>query len=174
MLANYGYKDASGDFFITIDTDKCNGCGDCVTECPADVFVVVDEDPNDPLREEPVAMVAEEKKKKLKYECNPCIDRRYPVLKHVKQGPFPILGNCIDDSLAFPSSVAPFKRDLRSASTGYCGGRAPGCPALPLFERKSPQCSEKREELHCLTPSCHKWLYQKLDPRSGDSLSPQR
>jgi Fe-S-cluster-containing hydrogenase component 2 len=32
----------------------------------------VDEDPNDPLREEPVAMVAADKKKKLKYECNPC------------------------------------------------------------------------------------------------------
>jgi len=33
MLANYGYKDASGDFFITLDTDKCNGCGDCVKRC---------------------------------------------------------------------------------------------------------------------------------------------
>jgi Fe-S-cluster-containing hydrogenase component 2 len=47
MLANYGYKDASGDFFITIDTDN-------------------------PMREEPVAIVAADKKKKLKYECNPC------------------------------------------------------------------------------------------------------
>ena len=72
MLANYGYEDASGDFFITIDTDKCNGCGDCVTACPAGVFEVVDEDPNDPFREDPVAMVADDKKKKLKYECNPC------------------------------------------------------------------------------------------------------
>jgi NAD-dependent dihydropyrimidine dehydrogenase PreA subunit len=72
MLAHYGYKDASGDFFITIDTDKCDGCGDCVTACPVDVFEVVDEDPNDPLREEPVAMVADDKKKNLKYECNPC------------------------------------------------------------------------------------------------------
>jgi hypothetical protein len=27
MLPNYGYKDASGDFFVTIDTDKCDGCG---------------------------------------------------------------------------------------------------------------------------------------------------
>jgi ferredoxin len=44
MLANYGYMDASGDFFITIDTDKCNGCGDCVTACPADVFAVLDEE----------------------------------------------------------------------------------------------------------------------------------
>jgi len=72
MLANYGYKDASGDFFITIDTDKCNGCGDCVSACPAQIFAVADEDPNDPLREDPVAIVAADKKKKLKYECNPC------------------------------------------------------------------------------------------------------
>lgn len=72
MLANYGYKDASGDFFIRIDTDKCDGCGDCVAACPADIFQVVDEDPNDPMRDEPVAMVADDKKKKLKYECNSC------------------------------------------------------------------------------------------------------
>jgi len=72
MLANYGHKDASGDFFITIDTDKCDSCGDCVTACPADVFEVVDEDPNDPMRDEPVAMVAADKKKKLKYECGFC------------------------------------------------------------------------------------------------------
>ena len=72
MLASYGYKDGSGSFFITIDTDKCDGCGDCVTACPNGVFEVVDEDPNDPLREEPVAIVADDKKKKLKYECSPC------------------------------------------------------------------------------------------------------
>ena len=72
MLANYGYKDASGDYFITIDTDKCTGCGDCVPACPATVFSVAEEDPNDPLREEPVAVVDDDKKKKLKYECNPC------------------------------------------------------------------------------------------------------
>ena len=72
MLANYGYKDASGDFFITIDTDRCDGCGDCVRACPAELFQVVDQDPNDPLRDEPVALVVAEKKKKLKYECGPC------------------------------------------------------------------------------------------------------
>ena len=72
MLANYGYKDASGDFFITLDTDKCDGCGACVPACPAQVFAKVDEDPNDPLREEPVAVVVKDKTKKLKYECNPC------------------------------------------------------------------------------------------------------
>ena len=72
MLANYGYEDASGEFFITIDTDRCNGCGDCVIACPAGIFEVVDEDPNDPLRDEPVALVADEEKKKLQYACNPC------------------------------------------------------------------------------------------------------
>lgn len=72
MLANYGYKDGSGEYFITIDTDRCDGCGACVEACPAKVFMVVAEDPNDPLRDEPVALVDPDKKKKIKYECGPC------------------------------------------------------------------------------------------------------
>jgi ferredoxin len=73
MLANYGYKDASGDFFISIDTDICDGCGDCITVCPANVFVLLDEDHNDPMRDEPIAIVNSDKETKLKYECKPCI-----------------------------------------------------------------------------------------------------
>lgn len=72
MLANYGYMDASGSFFITIDTEKCNGCGDCVKACPASIFVVVDEDYIFSMRNEPVAIVSDDKKNKLKYEFNPC------------------------------------------------------------------------------------------------------
>ncbi len=71
MLANYGYKDGSGDYFIAIDTDKCNGCGDCADACPYGVLEV-GEDENDPFREEHVAKVTEEHRKKIKYSCAPC------------------------------------------------------------------------------------------------------
>jgi ferredoxin len=72
MLAQYGYGDGSGSYFIAIDTDTCNGCGACVTACPAEVFQVLDEDPNDPMTDEPVAVVRHDKKNKLTYECGPC------------------------------------------------------------------------------------------------------
>ena len=72
MLANYGYSDGSGSYFITIDTDRCDGCGDCPSACPAGVFQVVGEDPNDPMREEAVAIVRADKTKKIKNECAPC------------------------------------------------------------------------------------------------------
>ena len=90
MLANYGYKDGSGDYFITIDTDKCDGCGDCVTACPVDVFEVVDEDANDPMRNDPVAMVRRDKQRKLKYECGSCKPPSYkpphPCVEACKAG----------------------------------------------------------------------------------------
>jgi NAD-dependent dihydropyrimidine dehydrogenase PreA subunit len=71
MLANYGYKDGSGEFFITIDTEKCDGCAKCVDACPQGVMEV-GEDPNDPFRELPAASVREEQRKKIKYACAPC------------------------------------------------------------------------------------------------------
>lgn len=71
MIANWGYQDGSGAYFITIDTDKCNGCGKCKEVCPQGVFEV-GEDPGDPLREELVAIVVEEHRKKIKYTCSPC------------------------------------------------------------------------------------------------------
>ncbi len=71
MLAHYGYKDGSGDYFIVIDTDKCDGCGECVTGCPYGVFEVGEEE-NDPFREEPVAKVTELHRKKIKYSCALC------------------------------------------------------------------------------------------------------
>ena len=71
MLANYGYKDGSGDFFISVDTDKCDGCGDCIEVCPANALELAPDD-NDPFREEPVVIVVAEHRKKIKYTCGPC------------------------------------------------------------------------------------------------------
>jgi ferredoxin len=71
MLTNYGYRDGSGEYFITIDTEKCTGCQKCVAICPAQLFEVV-ADPFDPLAEREIAVIREEHRKKLKYSCVPC------------------------------------------------------------------------------------------------------
>ncbi len=71
MLANYGYKDGSGEFFITVDTGRCDGCGACVPACPAGVFEMV-ENEYDIEAETPIAAVAKEHSKKIKYSCAAC------------------------------------------------------------------------------------------------------
>jgi Fe-S-cluster-containing hydrogenase component 2 len=71
MIAQFGYKDGSGEFFISIDTDKCNGCGDCVPVCPAGVLEMREND-FDPLADDNMAAVTEEHRKKIKYSCALC------------------------------------------------------------------------------------------------------
>ena len=44
VIANYGYQDGSGEYYITIDTDKCNGCGECVPACPKDLLEMITDD----------------------------------------------------------------------------------------------------------------------------------
>jgi NAD-dependent dihydropyrimidine dehydrogenase PreA subunit len=70
MRAHYGYKDGSGDFFIIIDTDKCNGCGKCVQACPYQVLEIVSNDYD--IEGGNMASVREEQRKKIKYACAPC------------------------------------------------------------------------------------------------------
>jgi ferredoxin len=71
MQAFYGYKDGSGDWFIIIDTDTCDGCGRCVEVCPIQALEV-SEDEIDPLSEGHVARVKEAERKKIRYTCAPC------------------------------------------------------------------------------------------------------
>ena len=71
MIANYGYKDGSGDFFITIDTDKCDGCGDCLPVCPQKVLEIRGNE-FDPLADNDMVAVREEHRKKIKYSCAQC------------------------------------------------------------------------------------------------------
>ena len=37
MKISYGYSDGTGEYYITVDTGKCDGCGKCVEACPAAV-----------------------------------------------------------------------------------------------------------------------------------------
>ncbi|RLB08181.1 MAG: ferredoxin [Deltaproteobacteria bacterium] len=71
MIAHYGYKDASGEYFIILDTEKCDGCGACVDACRWGVLEV-GVDPNNPFHEEPIVLVTEEHRNKLKYSCAQC------------------------------------------------------------------------------------------------------
>jgi Fe-S-cluster-containing dehydrogenase component len=92
MIANYGYKDGSGDFFISIDTDRCTGCRDCVNACPHGVLDV-GPDENDPLSDDEVAFVTEDERKKIKYTCAPC----KPT---ADRPPLPCTAACKEDAIS--------------------------------------------------------------------------
>lgn len=64
MLANYGYFDASGYYFVTIDTEKCNGCGKCVDACPEALLEMHNDDYDDY-----VVKVKEEFVSRIGYSC---------------------------------------------------------------------------------------------------------
>ena len=67
-IANYGYTDGSGDWYIIVDSDKCDGCGKCVDACPVNVLEVITDDYDDL-----VVSIRAEHKKSIKYDCGPCI-----------------------------------------------------------------------------------------------------
>jgi|GEM_PF-78115 len=66
-LANYGYADDSGEYYITIDADKCTGCKQCIDACPVSVLEMIVDDYDDEL-----PAVTDEHRRKLKYSCVPC------------------------------------------------------------------------------------------------------
>jgi len=69
MIANYGYKDGSGEFYISIDTDKCTSCTDkgCLKACPAEIFEIYVDDWDDE-----VAAVKKNERNKIKFTCAAC------------------------------------------------------------------------------------------------------
>ncbi len=64
MKIQYGYSDGTGDYFITIDTELCDGCGECLNACPANVFIL-DNDNDNQLK----AKVGEYARKRLSLLC---------------------------------------------------------------------------------------------------------
>ena len=64
MIVNYGYTDGSGEYYIVIDTDKCDGCGECVSACPKNILELAEDDYGDI-----VIKVSDEVKSKVSYVC---------------------------------------------------------------------------------------------------------
>jgi ferredoxin len=75
MIANYGYRDGSGEYYITIDTARCLGCEGrwCITACPQSLFSMEIDDYDDE-----VATVEPPVRRQLKERCAGCKpDRGY-------------------------------------------------------------------------------------------------
>ena len=69
MIANYGYEDGSGFYYITIDGGICATCSDhaCVKACPHAVYEIEMDDYDDF-----VAVVSEKTRKRLRELCASC------------------------------------------------------------------------------------------------------
>jgi Fe-S-cluster-containing dehydrogenase component len=67
VISYYGYVDGSGEYYIVIDSDKCNGCQKCISQCPQNILHIdllfID------LEDKPVAAVKESHCNKIKYLC---------------------------------------------------------------------------------------------------------
>jgi predicted CoA-substrate-specific enzyme activase len=63
VKVQYGYTDGTGDYYITIDTGRCNGCGECISSCPGGIFVFEENGA------QPRVRVKEEARKKLAFFC---------------------------------------------------------------------------------------------------------
>ncbi len=69
MIANYGYKDGSGEYYIAIDTDKCTECTGrgCLTACPGQIFEIIVDDWDDE-----VAAIKTRERNKVRLICAAC------------------------------------------------------------------------------------------------------
>lgn len=64
---HYGYSDGTGEYFITIDTGRCDGCGRCQEVCPAGIFAIAADDYG-----RQVAKVKGEMARQIGYLCALC------------------------------------------------------------------------------------------------------
>lgn len=69
MIANYGYEDGSGHYYIKIDTSKCAECADkgCISACPEKLFSVELDDFDDE-----VVVIREDARNTLQTACARC------------------------------------------------------------------------------------------------------
>ena len=74
IITYYGYTDGSGEYYIVVDAEKCNSCGECVPVCPQGTLVM--ETMFIDLEDKMVAAVTEEHRKKIRYTCSQCKPER--------------------------------------------------------------------------------------------------
>ncbi len=69
MIANYGYEDGSGHYYIKIDTSKCAECSDkgCISTCPEKLFATELDDFDDE-----VVLIREDARNTLQTSCAQC------------------------------------------------------------------------------------------------------
>lgn len=69
MIANYGYEDGLGQYYISIDTDQCVECDEkkCVDACEQGVYEIEEDDWGDEI-----VVVDERKKLMLVQLCVAC------------------------------------------------------------------------------------------------------
>jgi Fe-S-cluster-containing hydrogenase component 2 len=70
MIIHYGYEDGSGQYYVSIDAEKCNACADCIEVCPEKILAM--EEVMIDLDFKQAAAVLEAQRKKIKYTCASC------------------------------------------------------------------------------------------------------
>ena len=85
MIIHYGYEDGSGQYFVSIDAEKCNACVACIEICPQKILamdtVMID------LDFKQAAVVLEAQRKKIKYTCASCHEgKEIPCVQACEQG----------------------------------------------------------------------------------------
>jgi ferredoxin len=93
VIANYGYQDGSGFYYITIDGAICATCGErgCVAACPQAVYGVEMDDYDDY-----VAVVVESARKRLRELCSAC---KSGTAAEGQDGALPCTGACPEGAL---------------------------------------------------------------------------
>ncbi|TAK30842.1 MAG: ferredoxin [Chloroflexota bacterium] len=67
MIYNYGYQDGMGEFYITIDGERCTGCEQCVAACARHVLEMWADD-----YDNFIVRVTDKEKRRISYTCSAC------------------------------------------------------------------------------------------------------
>ncbi|HEX77060.1 MAG TPA: 4Fe-4S binding protein [Dehalococcoidia bacterium] len=87
-IANYGYSDATGDYYLTVYGGRCTGCGECVEVCPHEILEIYEDDWGQVL-----VRVKGEQTRHIGYICRACKARSHPQ-------PPPCVQTCQAEALA--------------------------------------------------------------------------